>query len=198
MPNWLYALLLRNRDLRPAARRRAGIWRRALAALIDVVLAMLPAIFITIALGVPQQAAPLWIMGISAIIWPLLNILTTWRWGRTPGKWMLGLRVCVFDPQDPDAQLQLGQILLREGLFKAAIPLSFVAWNMAWAATVMWVGFLLALRLRIDRRALHDLPAHVQVVRTRGRAAREFVPEKVPTPRPSLSPAKPRPLPRKR
>jgi uncharacterized RDD family membrane protein YckC len=164
-------MLLRNSDLMPAARQRAGVLRRALAALIDVMLAMILPSIIVAALQAPQAVAPLLVASGAAILWPLGNILCVWKWGRTPGKWLLGLRVTVWDPERPHERLQMGQILLREGLFKAAIPLSFVAYNLAWMASVMWLGYLLSIRLRVDRRALHDLPTHVQVVRAARRAA---------------------------
>lgn len=168
MPEWLYAALLRNRDLRPTARMRAGIFRRGFAALIDLFIAMIIPTFAVIAARAPQSLAVVMIGAGAAIIWPLMNIITTWRRSATPGKRLLGMRVRTWDPKtQSEPPLQMGQILLREGIYKAAIPLSFVAWGQGWLSSVIWVGYLLSLRLRIDRRTLHDLMTHTQVVRTR-------------------------------
>lgn len=157
----------------PLARVRAGIIRRMLATIIDVGAAMLIATLITIAARVHPATGPLYAIGISAALWPVMSILSTWKWRRTLGKWIMGTRLQVFDPKRPDAHLQIGQILLREGFFKAAIPLSFAAYpNAAWMSVVIWAGMILSLRFRIDRRALHDFTTSTQVVRVRGRAAR--------------------------
>jgi uncharacterized RDD family membrane protein YckC len=172
MSDWIYAALLRNRELQPAARARAGIWRRGFAALIDLILAMLLPTFIAIAIKAPPSYAPTLVAAGAAVMWPLINIISTRRSGATPGKRLLGMRVRTWDPHKKvQPPLHIGQILLREGIYKAAIPLSFVAWGQGWLSTVIWLGYLCSLRLRIDRRTIHDILTQTQVVRTRGRAS---------------------------
>lgn len=144
----------------------ASLTRRGAGQLVDTLVQSLPfaVVAILVAAGrVEWRAAmappygPLWIIGFSfgALVWAfaILGLMSVceWRWGRTPGKWLVGLRTVGVDLEP----IGFGRALIR---------------NLADYADAMFmysVGLAVA-ALSKNRQRLGDHAARTLVIRDRG------------------------------
>ncbi|MEU1075924.1 RDD family protein [Streptomyces sp. NPDC005878] len=111
---------------------------------------------------VTGASAPIWLDGMTGVQWGailaialitgvLYEALPTARWGRTPGKWLFALAVVDIETLTPPGIRRATQRYL-----------------MRFAANVMIIGFLVALRPLVDyprRQGWHDKFARTWVVR---------------------------------
>jgi uncharacterized RDD family membrane protein YckC len=138
--------------------RYGGFWRRAAAALIDILILGVFIILFIIALGKAWQAT----FGDSSesesgMYWLLFlaPIVITWVYaiffesdeGATPGKQVLGIKVCRMDGGQP------GVLRLTARWFLHAL-----------SAAILGVGFLMALWTK-KKQTLHDILTGTLVVR---------------------------------
>ena len=125
----------------------AGFWIRYLAFMIDLVIFSIPAVFLA---GVPATGLllPFWLS--------VYGVLGHGVWGKTLGKWWLGLRVV----RRPGEQMNLGIAAVR------AVGKAF-----SWASLLM--GFLVA-GFHAQKRSLHDLIAETWVIHDRPQGTPPF------------------------
>jgi uncharacterized RDD family membrane protein YckC len=138
--------------------RYSGFWRRAAAALIDILILGVFIILLTIALGEAWLAtfgdSNDYESGMFLLIF-LTPIVITWGYaiffesdeGATPGKQVLGIKVCLQDGGQP------GVLRLTARWFLHAL-----------SAVILGVGFLMPLWTK-KKQTLHDMLTGTLVVR---------------------------------
>ena len=135
-----------------AAGRAAGVWRRALALLVDALvwwLLLRVGDLLTAGLARWELVARAFDYAYGLVVPAAYIVLMHGTSGRTLGKMLVGVRVVRASGEPLGYARALGRYL---AWFLSALPLL--------------LGFLLA-AVRSDRRALHDLVAGTRVVRVR-------------------------------
>jgi uncharacterized RDD family membrane protein YckC len=136
--------------------RPAGFWRRALAALLDLLVFFLVQVSFGFVAARVAGADVEEGAGFLPLVWSFTLVFTTvyttvlhaWLGGQTIGKALVGIRVVTID----GGPLPVGTALLRHLGYFASIA-------------TLTLGYLMA-GLRRDKRALHDLLAGTRVEHT--------------------------------
>lgn len=150
----------------PASGRNAlgSIGQRGVARIIDTILVAVPAAVLMVPFlridddELSLEAVPWWIVLVQLVLAVVYETVALRLWGRTLGKWLLGLRVARFgDGGNPTTAQAAQRIMLPQAV--GAIPIG--------AAGALVVLVYLTSALDVLRRGIHDKYAGTIVIRTR-------------------------------
>lgn len=142
----------------------ASIGQRGVARIIDTILVAVPAAVLMVPyLRIEDEelsidGVPWWVTIVQLVIAVVYETVALRLWGRTLGKWLLGLRVARFgDGANPTTTQAAQRILLPQAV--GAVPVA--------VAGALVVMVYLTSTFDVLRRGVHDKYAGTIVIRTR-------------------------------